>query len=32
MADIFTDPHYRAREMIIAVPTEEHGDATRSPE
>jgi formyl-CoA transferase len=25
MADIFADPHYRAREMIIDVPTEEHG-------
>jgi crotonobetainyl-CoA:carnitine CoA-transferase CaiB-like acyl-CoA transferase len=22
MADIFADPHYRAREMIIDVPTE----------
>jgi crotonobetainyl-CoA:carnitine CoA-transferase CaiB-like acyl-CoA transferase len=25
MADIFADPHYRARKMIIDVPTEEHG-------
>jgi crotonobetainyl-CoA:carnitine CoA-transferase CaiB-like acyl-CoA transferase len=25
MADIFADPHYHAREMIIDVPTEEHG-------
>ena len=25
MADIFADPHYRAREMIIDVPSEEHG-------
>jgi formyl-CoA transferase len=25
MADIFTDPHYRAREMLIDVPAEELG-------
>lgn len=28
MADIFSDPHYRAREMLIAVPDAELGSVT----